>query len=664
MPLSLDSVTVLGALRDRETATGLVSVGDLIEATKLGPDVVVNELERLLRGRYVTGRLQRLLSGGDPRPWFVVNPLLSDRGAEVLRETPIGTRSAAPRGEDFDRTRHWDAFISHAHEDKASFVHGLAEELSGRGLSIWYDDDVLEVGDSVRRAIDEGLRNSEFGVVVISRDFMNKDWTNRELDGILALEHGPKRLLPIWHGVERTDVEKYSPTVAGRFAVRSAIGVEAVADALCRSMGRGRMATRTTTPTGVPTAGPVFLSQLGQPANSCIYSWVVIGPEVEEDTAFTDDQIETVIGWVGSLEPRAAVRQATSSFIWATLLDESGSDALWSADVRPGPVLTLMSSLEVREINPQTGHSLRLEALVGWWARVIAAVPQLAANLGLDRVRIGLALNPYASGSIRVVDVDFGAAPLPARRAEPHQISPWRIHLGLVDPFSPPPDLLNDALRDFLDKFSYGRVEPLQRWVADGLASGRLGSLYPGPAGQGKAPGRAGAVSDPIPLVSGDPELTTALTIEESTRPIDASVPPIGHFLGWAVQNDGPHAVTGLTAGCGGWQWHASAAEPWEQRPIAAIPLTFQYPVATDHLAAGGSAYLPFVICDHRPPGGAVQGFPGWGVRVPGPANLEPGEWRFEVTIDADGYREYKRAACFKWEREDASSAHFSGVGE
>jgi hypothetical protein len=54
-------------------------------------------------------------------------------------------------------------------------------------------------------------------------------------------------------------------------------------------------------------------------------------------------------------------------------------------------------------------------------------------------------------------------------------------------------------LRDLLDKFSYGRVEPLQRWVADGLASGRLGSLYPGPAGQGQAPGRAGAVSDPIP---------------------------------------------------------------------------------------------------------------------------------------------------------------------
>ena len=54
--------------------------------------------------------------------------------------------------------KRWDAFISHAHEDKADFVADLARELTERGLSIWYDDDVLEIGDSVRKAIDQGLR--------------------------------------------------------------------------------------------------------------------------------------------------------------------------------------------------------------------------------------------------------------------------------------------------------------------------------------------------------------------------------------------------------------------------------------------------------------------------------------------------------------------------
>jgi len=128
----------------------------------------------------------------------------------------------------------WDAFISHASEDKAGLVADLAKELSSRGLRIWYDDEVLQVGDSVRAAIDHGLAASEFGIVVVSHNYMRKDWTKRELDGILALEQGEKRLLPVWHGVSYEDVVSYSPTVAGRYAVRSSIGVQGVADALLR----------------------------------------------------------------------------------------------------------------------------------------------------------------------------------------------------------------------------------------------------------------------------------------------------------------------------------------------------------------------------------------------------------------------------------------------
>ena len=56
--------------------------------------------------------------------------------------------------------KRWDAFISHASEDKDEFVDPLAEALTGSGLSIWYDKTALSVGDSLRRAIDSGLANS------------------------------------------------------------------------------------------------------------------------------------------------------------------------------------------------------------------------------------------------------------------------------------------------------------------------------------------------------------------------------------------------------------------------------------------------------------------------------------------------------------------------
>ena len=43
-----------------------------------------------------------------------------------------------------------------------------------------------KIGDSLRRKIDLGLAKSNFGIVVISRDFIKKGWTNYELDGLIT----------------------------------------------------------------------------------------------------------------------------------------------------------------------------------------------------------------------------------------------------------------------------------------------------------------------------------------------------------------------------------------------------------------------------------------------------------------------------------------------
>lgn len=50
----------------------------------------------------------------------------------------------------------YDAFISHASEDKESLARPLAEKLRDLGFSIWYDEFQLKVGDSLRRSIDKG----------------------------------------------------------------------------------------------------------------------------------------------------------------------------------------------------------------------------------------------------------------------------------------------------------------------------------------------------------------------------------------------------------------------------------------------------------------------------------------------------------------------------
>jgi hypothetical protein len=52
----------------------------------------------------------------------------------------------------------WDAFISHASEDKDQIARPLYLQLQELGLRIWFDEFTLTVGDSLRRSIDKGWR--------------------------------------------------------------------------------------------------------------------------------------------------------------------------------------------------------------------------------------------------------------------------------------------------------------------------------------------------------------------------------------------------------------------------------------------------------------------------------------------------------------------------
>ena len=122
----------------------------------------------------------------------------------------------------------YDVFISHASEDKEDFADSLASALEVTGLKVWYDTNELQIGDSIRGAIDRGLSESRYGLIVLSPAFFSKEWTRYELDGLVALDHDA--ILPVWHNVTRDDVLKFSPTLADRFALSSSIhSVSAIA---------------------------------------------------------------------------------------------------------------------------------------------------------------------------------------------------------------------------------------------------------------------------------------------------------------------------------------------------------------------------------------------------------------------------------------------------
>jgi hypothetical protein len=115
--------------------------------------------------------------------------------------------------------KEYDVFISHASEDKDDVVRPLAHALRLEGLRVWYDEFELKIGDSLRRKIDKGLANSKFGIVVLSKDFIRKGWTNYELDGIITKSvSGEQIVLPIWHNISKKEVIDFSPSLADKLA--------------------------------------------------------------------------------------------------------------------------------------------------------------------------------------------------------------------------------------------------------------------------------------------------------------------------------------------------------------------------------------------------------------------------------------------------------------
>lgn len=114
----------------------------------------------------------------------------------------------------------FDVFISHASEDKSTFVRPLAIALRNIGVAVWYDEFELRPGTSLSRSIDSGLKRSRFGIVVVSRHFVRKPWPEYELRGLVNREMVDEQMIiPLWHEVTVREVSDFSPPLADKVAI-------------------------------------------------------------------------------------------------------------------------------------------------------------------------------------------------------------------------------------------------------------------------------------------------------------------------------------------------------------------------------------------------------------------------------------------------------------
>lgn len=221
--------------------------GEIVEISLSGSAANVRLMDSSNYQSYKNGRRHRYIGGLAKKSpvrlqipnsghWYVTVDMQGLRGTvrssvrmlpgslPEMREPALSTvpsliqgRNNPPEYEEIERR--YDVFISHASEDKNEVVRPLALALKENGLTVWYDEFELKIGDSLRRKIDQGLANSRFGIVVLSKDFIKKGWTNYELDGIITKSvSGEQVVLPIWHNITKQEVIDFSPSLADKLA--------------------------------------------------------------------------------------------------------------------------------------------------------------------------------------------------------------------------------------------------------------------------------------------------------------------------------------------------------------------------------------------------------------------------------------------------------------
>ena len=183
-------------------------------------------------------QLRHLGEGLSARP-FTLMVMASDTWVRQKQQGPamgVDPREVSPTHlADAVATSGWDVFISHASEDKDDIARPLAEALQARGVSVWFDELNIAWGQPIHRAIEAGIANGTYGLVIISPTFMVKQWTQAELDALhgrqMGRPDGHGLILPLWHRVTTDDVQQNLPMIAALKALNTAVlSVEQIAD--------------------------------------------------------------------------------------------------------------------------------------------------------------------------------------------------------------------------------------------------------------------------------------------------------------------------------------------------------------------------------------------------------------------------------------------------
>ncbi len=115
----------------------------------------------------------------------------------------------------------YDVFISYVVEDR-EVVEKIVEGLVSNGVKVWYAKEELEAGEEIRPLINKGLKNSRYGVAVITPLYRSA-WAFGEF---FVLKEKGKKLIPVIHNFTWEEVIHEHPEIVHWYCLKTEEGIE------------------------------------------------------------------------------------------------------------------------------------------------------------------------------------------------------------------------------------------------------------------------------------------------------------------------------------------------------------------------------------------------------------------------------------------------------
>jgi len=146
-------------------------------------DIHISGIKRSINALKFMGYMEELSDS-------MLRPLPKILDATVVSSNNISKKKLASK--ELDKMP--SIFLSHNAKDKF-FVRELADRLSRLGVKVWIDEAEIKIGDSLTEKIGSAIEKTDFVGIVLSRNSINSQWVQKELQIALQEEFRKKKVV-------------------------------------------------------------------------------------------------------------------------------------------------------------------------------------------------------------------------------------------------------------------------------------------------------------------------------------------------------------------------------------------------------------------------------------------------------------------------------------